>query len=154
MADQVVWRTSLGARIASTGLGLLLAASATATATGKAGSHAAGVAGFAFSVAAVVSAVGGPWLLAFRPRIILTATTVTVVNPFRSITVRLELVRPRVGPDHRGVVIAWFSNNRRKSTQAWAVQRNLVSWTGRPSRADDVRDAIAQAAERAPRSPA
>jgi hypothetical protein len=87
------------------------------------------------------------WLLAYRPRVVLDATTLTVVNPLRTTTVPLQCVDPLTRGGYSGIKIMWIDEGRMRSVEAWAIQKaNVSGWLSRETRADRIGHAIATAA--------
>lgn len=106
-----------------------------------------GVQGKIFSLLVAAGGLLGPWLFAFRPRILLDDVTVTVINPLRRVVVPLTAVRPKSAAEYAGLRIDYLEGSRVKHVVAWAVQKwNLASWLGLHTRADLVAETIANAA--------
>jgi hypothetical protein len=106
-----------------------------------------GPAAWLFGVPALAAAVISPWLLAFRPRVILTENTLTIVNPLRVTSLRLDQISQRVEPGYAGITVVALNGDHLTKATAWAVQKsNLATWTGSDTRADEVCRVIRQAA--------
>jgi len=148
----LVWRASVAARVGAVVLGVFFTGLGVSIATGSVESDPGGVAGLLCSIGFVLGGILGPWLFAFRPRVILGETTVTIVNPLRETSLRLDRVRGRPQPGYFGVTVAAVDDGQRREVTAWAVQKsNLATWFGREVRADYVGRAIAEAAALAQR---
>lgn len=134
-------------------MGLFIAALGVTTALGIVESEDPGeVVGWVISVCMILGGIILPWLLAFRPRVILGETTVSIVNPLRTISIPLDRVTrtPRAG--YYGVTIVVREDGEDREVTAWALQKsNLASWFGREVRADLASQAIAAASEAARR---
>jgi len=97
-----------------------------------------GVGGVIGALIVVLVCVAGWYFLALRPGLILSATDVVIVNPFRRTTIPLDDI---TGVDADGGAV----RIRRPSgpTYAWAIQKwKLSIWLNLRVRADHVVDAI------------
>lgn len=142
----VVFRATVLARAAATLLGLGIGGIGVATLTGVMASEPGGTDGHVYSVLMIVAAPLAVWLLAYRPRIILSDTTVTVVNPLRTTIIRLDHLAPASGAGYGGVRIMYVADGHINRVNAWSVQKsNLSVWLSRDTRADRVSRAIAAA---------
>ena len=101
------------------------------------------VAGPVFGTVALVVSAAGIWLAAFRPSLTLTAGELIVRNPWSTTTIPLADVKG-FGGAYAGLSIERHSGG---SVAAWAVQKsNAAKWAGKRTRADEVADAIREAA--------
>lgn len=83
------------------------------------------------------------WIAAGRPRVMLTASQVVVINPFW--TYRRELAD--IVEVHGGWFGLWIQTREQRPIAAWAVQKaNFSTWLGRRTRADEVAEEISAAA--------
>lgn len=88
---------------------------------------------------------------AFRPKIVLTRSTITIVNPLRTTTFPLDHIEPSHPLDTRASG-SW--PERRSNSDSWGLgsaERDIAVWVGARTRADEVCAAIAEAV-RAPRA--
>ncbi|GIF53273.1 hypothetical protein Afe04nite_78120 [Asanoa ferruginea] len=99
--------------------------------------------GLAYGLLLGVALVVAPLVLTLRPAVTLTETDVDVRNPLRTLRVPIaEITDAKTG--YGGVRIETRAG---RAVTAWAVQKsNLANWRGQHTRADDVAEAIRQAA--------
>ncbi|BBH68171.1 hypothetical protein ACTI_48560 [Actinoplanes sp. OR16] len=101
------------------------------------------VAGPVFGTVVLVVSALAIWLTAIRPSVTLTGDELIVRNPWGTTTVPLTDVKG-FGGAYAGLSIERHSGG---SVAAWAVQKsNAAKWSGKRTRADEVTDAIRQAA--------
>jgi hypothetical protein len=95
-------------------------------------------------VAVAIAALAVPLLVAaFRPRLILSPTSLVVVNPLRRRTLPLSSIRG-VEPEWAGLAIELDDG---EVISAWAVQKaNLTRWLARPGRSDHAAAEVRRAA--------
>lgn len=91
----------------------------------------------------IAAAIGiAYWCCSLRPEIRLDDENLTVVNPWRRMTLPLASVR-RATPGYSGINIEYHTDGQPRVLCAWAVQKaNLSTWSRRRTRADAVAEAI------------
>jgi hypothetical protein len=83
------------------------------------------------------------WVMAFRPRVMLSSDTLVIVNPIGRRRIALADIKA-VEPGYNGMVVT-LRNGRTRT--AWAVQKANISWPfRRQTRADQVAAAVGIAA--------
>lgn len=141
---------TVAGRVGTAMVGALVAGIGVATAVGWIASEPGGAEGETYSALMIIMGTAGAWLFAFRPRVYLDRTNVTVVNPLRTTVVPLDRVQPTSRAGYAGLVIVYFEAGRIQRVSAWAIQKwNLAVWLNRQTRADRIGQEIADAAARA-----
>jgi hypothetical protein len=103
----------------------------------------------AVGVVFLLAAVGGSWLFAFRPRLLLTDEQLVVINPLRSWRIPLEQIGSVGTASYFGVTIEYFDGHVMRRVTAWAVQKaNVSRWLNKTVRADRVAAEIRTASRR------